>query len=632
MPTDRGIFTNIDDMRQYSIGSTTDFDSVYVEGYYAAGDGGGGHFFWKGDAAISFAGNITSGSNLIQNATNVSQLRVWMEVSGQGVPGFPAKTRITAISGTTVTLSLSATETATGRTFAVADDGISFRPNALALPDSKGRWLRIVEDDEPYSVKWFGAKGDGLADDGPAIMATINASLPSGKFVRLPKGSYGVTAPIYLNGNAWVNNGKPMAGEQPFVRAFFGDVFANFSARIFALPGFTGEAVLFGRNAAFRAVKNLHVDAANIADVAIDISWIGTASGSGGVAPSCINEFTGWLAENAIVKGIVVDGAADSLVQNLNYRGGTPQIGFSLRLPGGGIWANNIHIHRGRTEIEAQNARISDSVLLNGVQIVGQALDLLEFTSCQFSTDPTNGWTIYSNPTANPEIGPTISPFAINFTSCFFLGGATHTYYFAGSWSTGAKFTACHFGKREYFDTVTTTVPGKWVPLGGSTRPPVFDFDHCTFEGGDGVPSGEPIAFPVSVPGKVLVGTYACRRGDGIVISRRDFPGDVRLTGGFFEDTTADGIAAAGTTLATATPLTAGLNNITSTTAGSAEGVVLPTPAPGRRVSVWNNSTNNLKVYPVAGTSLNGSAVPLTLAPGQNRNFRAIIATRWLLD
>jgi len=522
--------------------------------------------------------------------------------------------------------------TATANSFAEApDDGIAFRPNG-ASADSRGRWLRIAKDDEPYNVKWFGAKGDGSVDDGPAIMATIDASLPGGKFVRLPKGSYGVTAPIYLNGGNWVDKGKPVAGEQPFVRAFFGDAFANFCARIFARTGFTGEAVLFGRNTALRSVKNLHVDAANIADVAIDISWVGTASGSGGAAPACFNEFSGLLGQNALEKGIVLDGAADSLVQNINYSGGTAEVGFSLQLSGGGIWANNIHIHRGRTEIQAQNARISDSVLLNGVQIVGQALDLLEFTSCQFSTDPTNGWTIYSNPTANPEVGPTISPFAINFTSCIFLGGATHTYYFAGSWSTGAKFAACHFEKREYFDTVTTTVPGKWVPLGGSTRPPVFDFDHCTFAGGDGVPSGEPIAFPVSVPGNVLVGTYACRRGDGIVISRRDFPGDVRLTGGFFEDTTADGIAAAGTTLATATPLTAGLNNITSTTAGSAEGVVLPTPAPGRRVSVWNNSTNNLKVYPVAGTSLNGSVVPLTLTPGQNRNFRAIIATRWLLD
>jgi len=551
-----------------------------------------------------------------------------MGVGGQGVPN---GTRIVEISGTTLTLSASVTETATGRTFAVApDDGITFRPTNVSA-ESQGRWVRIAADDEPYNVKWFGAKGDGLADDGPAIMATIDASLPSGKFVRLPKGNYGVTAPIYLNGSAWVSKGKSVAGEQPFVRAFFGDAFAHFCARIFARTGFTGEAVLFGRNATLRSVKNIHVDAANIADVAIDVSWIGTASGSGGAAPACGNEFTGWLAENAIVKGIVVDGAADSLVQNLSYRGGTPEVGFSLQLSGGGIWANNIHVYRGRTEIQAQNARISDSVLLNGVQIVGEALDLLEFTSCQFSTDPTNGWTIYSNPTANPVNGPTISPFAINFTSCFFLGGATHTYYFAGSWSTGAKFTACHFGKREYFDTVTTTVPGKWVPLGGSTRPPVFDFDHCTFEGGDGVPSGEPIAFPVSVPGNVLVGTYACRRGDGIVISRRDFPGDVRLTGGFFDDTASDGVAAG----SPATVLTTGLNNVIALTAGSADGVVLPATIVGRKVVVWNNApAGDLKVYPEAGSSISpgGVSQPLPIPHGQNRTFRAISATKWLTE
>lgn len=390
--------------------------------------------------------------------------------------------------------------------------------------DADGKYFELAE---PYvNVLHFGAVGDNSSDDWAAIMAAIDYSVITGAPIHLPKRSYGVTKPVYLNGSAWVAGGKSVTGQQPFVRAFLGDVYASFGARIFALPGFTGEAVVFGRNAAGATVKDIHVDGANIANP-IDISWIGTASGApGSAAPACLNQFTGWFIEGAVAggTGIRLDGGADTLIQNIVYRGGAASVGLSLILPGGGIWANNVHVYQGRVEIAAQNARISDSVLLNGLRVVSAALDMLEFSSCQFSTDPEFGYTIYSK--TDPG---SFGTFAMHFTSCVFLGGASHTYYFAGRWSTGAKFIACYFSQPTtlFFDTGT---PGRWEAIGGATRPPVFDFEHCVFSGGGS-------AYPQPVDEKVLIGRYASRSPAGIVSATRVFPfdvlvGDGTITGG----------------------------------------------------------------------------------------------------
>ena len=382
--------------------------------------------------------------------------------------------------------------------------------------DADGKYFELAEPN--VNVLQFGAVGDNASDNWAAFMAVADYSVATGKTIYLPKGNYGVTKPWYLNGSAWVADGKPVAGEQPFVRGVIGDTYAYFGARIFALPGFVGEAVVFGRNCAGKTIKNIHVDGANIANP-IDISWIGTASGvPATAAPACFNELTGWFVDNCAAggTGIRVDGMADSLIANLNYRGGSPLVGMSMSLPGGGIWANNIHIHTGRFDIAAQNARISDSVLLNGVRVISQSLDMLEFTSCQFSTDPDIGYTVYSN--TDPGSFGTI---AALFSSCVFLGGAEHTYYFAGRWLTGAKFVGCYFVQPPtlFFDTVTV---GRWEAIGGASRPPVFDFEHCAFAGGGAV-------FPESVPNKVLVGRYASRRSDGIMSATRVFPSDIVL-------------------------------------------------------------------------------------------------------
>lgn len=60
-------------------------------------------------------------------------------------------------------------------------------------------WLRVV--DGPYNVKWFGAVGDGVADDTTAIQATIDAVKATGYTgkVYIPDGKYKITSGLTMD-------------------------------------------------------------------------------------------------------------------------------------------------------------------------------------------------------------------------------------------------------------------------------------------------------------------------------------------------------------------------------------------------------------------------------------------------
>jgi Pectate lyase superfamily protein len=67
----------------------------------------------------------------------------------------------------------------------------------VLLPDSNpatGRWKRLVKGN--LSVKWFGAKGNGMCNDSKAIQATVNAG-----DIFFPPGTYLVDAITYLPSN-----------------------------------------------------------------------------------------------------------------------------------------------------------------------------------------------------------------------------------------------------------------------------------------------------------------------------------------------------------------------------------------------------------------------------------------------
>lgn len=83
-------------------------------------------------------------------------------------------------------------------------------------------------------------------------------------------------------------------------------------------------------------------------------------------------------------------------------------------------------------------------------------------------------------------------------------------------------------------------------------------------------------------------------------------------------------VAAAGTTIGSATPLTADLNAVTSATLGVAEGVSL-FPVNGQVQVIVNLTAITIYVYPNnSGSSQidnGGVDVPVTIAPGKSKSF-----------
>lgn len=70
-----------------------------------------------------------------------------------------------------------------------------------------------------------------------------------------------------------------------------------------------------------------------------------------------------------------------------------------------------------------------------------------------------------------------------------------------------------------------------------------------------------------------------------------------------------EGIAAAGSTAGTAAAITGDWAEVTSSTAGSADGVRLPDIAQGEKTVVFNKTANALKVYPPTGKQVNWAGV-----------------------
>ena len=83
-------------------------------------------------------------------------------------------------------------------------------------------WLQNAE--QSYSVLTYGAKGDGVADDAPAIQAAIDdANNAGGGVVRLPVGTYKVSAQLTLTSNVTLAGYGPesvIIGD-PAVGAFY---------------------------------------------------------------------------------------------------------------------------------------------------------------------------------------------------------------------------------------------------------------------------------------------------------------------------------------------------------------------------------------------------------------------------
>jgi hypothetical protein len=93
-----------------------------------------------------------------------------------------------------------------------------------------------------------------------------------------------------------------------------------------------------------------------------------------------------------------------------------------------------------------------------------------------------------------------------------------------------------------------------------------------------------------------------------------------------------ESVAAAGTTNVTAATLPGCFNRVTSSTAGSATGVILPSTFPlYSQLYVINETANAITVYPPVGHQLNGTAVNVGVAVPANgcKKFMNHTAVLW---
>ena len=91
-------------------------------------------------------------------------------------------------------------------------------------------------------------------------------------------------------------------------------------------------------------------------------------------------------------------------------------------------------------------------------------------------------------------------------------------------------------------------------------------------------------------------------------------------------------ISAAGTTQATATTLTGGVNMIGTAAAGS--GVILPQGQPGDLITVYNGGANAVYVYPPTSAKFGALSAntPAVLPTGSCCDFRQISTTQFIAN
>jgi hypothetical protein len=92
------------------------------------------------------------------------------------------------------------------------------------------------------------------------------------------------------------------------------------------------------------------------------------------------------------------------------------------------------------------------------------------------------------------------------------------------------------------------------------------------------------------------------------------------------------GISATGTNQGTGYQLTKDINVVSASSAGVADGVVLPVTTCGNRITVMNtDATDAVKVYPAGPAQINslGPSVAYTLAAGGKLDFVSVSASQW---
>jgi hypothetical protein len=131
-----------------------------------------------------------------------------------------------------------------------------------------------------------------------------------------------------------------------------------------------------------------------------------------------------------------------------------------------------------------------------------------------------------------------------------------------------------------------------------------------------------------TVTGNLTV-NYAANIGTNLVVTGNVTAAN-SITSAYAIGSVGTSISAAGTTQGTATAI-AKDNNIISTVASGANGVVLPTAVAGMRIYIKNTSANALNVFPAANASINSLSANASISQVANASafYISTSTTQW---
>ena len=277
--------------------------NVFVTGYYSAGDGGGGRYFYDSADTTSgayFTGSISGTTLTVSSVTN-GTIAIGQQVNGVGVA---ANTYITAGSGTSWTVNNSQTVSGTTMT---GDNG-----GTIIVASDGGRW-KLVTAKDSVNVLQFGADPTGVADSTAAFNNAI-AAIPNGGSILVPPGAYKVSSTISIgNGTttaASTQNGVVLtaySGSDPYGESAItlkwagatGGTVVNFNGPLLG-GGLAGDWIIDGNGTAANGViwnhtadtSNGNLRIQNCTGVFAELTTSNTSDPYGGCRNNSINRLS----------------------------------------------------------------------------------------------------------------------------------------------------------------------------------------------------------------------------------------------------------------------------------------------------------------------------------------------------
>lgn len=269
--------------------------------------------------------------------------------------------------------------------------------NALTnRPQYKGTMMTSSTDIEPayaFSVKDYGAAGDGTTDDTTAIQSAFNAAYAADGTVYFPAGRYRITSPVSLTGNA---HKIAIKGENSAISEIFYDGNNSIALQL------QSSAMAYGRTISDLAIVCSGNNAAGLYLMGqgqcslSNLFLYNSANGGVGIyLDSSSQVFMTNVQVQGFGKGLTVNGNdeyGDVYLTNCRFDGNS-SVGVEI-VDAQGIFANNVTCYENRRALTISGTKNSlfancvfDSSKLENATI--SYSERLKFSNCWFSDNIT---------------------------------------------------------------------------------------------------------------------------------------------------------------------------------------------------------------------------------------------------